>query len=77
MKGSLALSMEDTNSRMVRLGRHELTGVDHLSLDEAVARHRGGEPRRGARGGQGVFSGPFVLGGVGPFDATDLERFVT
>ena len=29
MKGSLALSMEDTNSRMVRLGRHELTGIDH------------------------------------------------
>ncbi|NIR39883.1 MAG: insulinase family protein, partial [Actinobacteria bacterium] len=36
MKGSLALSMEDTNSRMVRLGRHELTGVEHLTLDETV-----------------------------------------
>jgi predicted Zn-dependent peptidase len=75
-KGSLALSMEDTNSRMVRLGRHELTGVDHLSLDEAVARIEAVSLDEVHAVAKDVFSGPFVLGGVGPFDATDLERFV-
>ncbi|MDX1691322.1 MAG: pitrilysin family protein [Acidimicrobiia bacterium] len=76
LKGSLALSMEDTNSRMVRLGRHELTGVEHLSLDETVARIESvslGDVRDVATE---VFSGPTVIGAVGPFDSIDLERFV-
>ena len=37
IKGSLALSLEDTNGRMTQLGRQELTGVEHLSVDETVA----------------------------------------
>ncbi|MEE9298651.1 MAG: pitrilysin family protein [Acidimicrobiia bacterium] len=76
MKGGLALSMEDTNSRMVRLGRHELTGIEHLTLDETVGRIDAvtlGEVHAVARG---VYGGPFVLGAVGPFDAVDLERHV-
>jgi predicted Zn-dependent peptidase len=76
MKGSLALSMEDTNSRMVRLGRHELTGVDHLSLDEAVARIEAVTLDEVHGIAKEVYGGPLVLGGVGPFDATDLERYV-
>jgi predicted Zn-dependent peptidase len=76
MKGGLALSMEDTNSRMVRLGRHELTGVDHLTLDETVARIDAvtlGEIRSVA---SDVYGGPFVIGAVGPFEASDLEQYV-
>ena len=76
MQGSLALSMEDTNSRMVRLGRHELTGVEHLSLDETVARIDAvslGEVHAVAKD---VFDGPFVLGATGPFEAADLEEYV-
>lgn len=76
MKGSLALSMEDTNSRMVRLGRHELTGVEHLSLDETVAHIDAvtiGEVHAVAKD---VYGGPFVIGAVGPFDSVDLERYV-
>jgi predicted Zn-dependent peptidase len=76
MKGSLALSMEDTNSRMVRLGRHELTGVDHLSLDEAVARIEGVTLDDVHAVAKDVYGGPLVLGAVGPFDAIDLERYV-
>lgn len=75
-KGSLALSMEDTNSRMVRLGRHELTGVEHLSLDETVARIEAVTPEDVHEVAREVLAGPFVLGAVGPFDAADLGRHV-
>ena len=30
--------MEDPNSRMIRLGRDELSGAPHLSIDERIAR---------------------------------------
>ena len=75
-KGSLALSMEDTNSRMVRLGRHELTGVEHLSLDETVARIDAVTLQDVHDVATEVLGGPFVIGAVGPFDARDLERHV-
>jgi len=76
MKGSLALSMEETNSRMVRLGRHELTGVSHLSLDETVAAIDA-VARADVHGvAEEVFSSPRVLGAVGPFSSADLEQFV-
>ena len=76
MKGGLALSMEDTNSRMVRLGRHELTGVDHLSLDETVARIEGVTLEEIHAVARDVYGGPFVIGAVGPFAASDLEQYV-
>jgi predicted Zn-dependent peptidase len=76
MKGSLALSMEDTNSRMVRLGRHELTGVPHLSLDETVASIDAVSLEDVHAVAKEVYSGPYVIGAVGPFDAADLQSFV-
>ena len=76
MKGSLALSMEETNSRMIRLGRHELTAVRHLSLDETVAAIEGVTRDEVHQVAQEVFSSPRVLGAVGPFGASDLEAFV-
>ena len=76
MKGSLALSMEETNSRMIRLGRHELTGVRHLSLDETVAAIEGVTCEEVHEVAQEVFSSPRVLGAVGPFGVSDLEAFV-
>lgn len=76
LKGSLALSMEDTNSRMVRLGRHELTGVPHLSLDETVARIDAVTLAEVHAVAASVYGGPHTLGAVGPFDAASLERHV-
>ncbi len=76
MKGSLALSMEDTNSRMVRLGRHELTDVEHLTLDESVARIDAvtlGDVHQVAKE---IYSAPRVLGAVGPFDEDELKAHV-
>ncbi len=76
MKGSLALSMEDTNSRMVRLGRHELTGVEHLSLDETVARIDAVTLADVHQVAKQVYQSPRVIGAVGPFSEIDLERYV-
>ena len=53
VQGSLALSLEDSDSLMTRLGRTELTGIEHLSVDEMVrqdrGRHRGRHPGGRAR----------------------------
>ena len=76
LKGSLALSMEETNSRMIRLGRHELTEVRHLSLDETVAAIEGVTRTEVHEVAQEVFSSPRVLGAVGPFGVPELEEFV-
>jgi predicted Zn-dependent peptidase len=76
MKGGIALSMEDTNSRMVRLGRHELTGVPHLTLDETVARIEAVSLEEVHAVAKDVYGTPFVIGAVGPFEAVDLERYV-
>jgi len=76
MKGSLALSMEETNSRMIRLGRHELTEVRHLSLDETVAAIEGVTCDEVHEVAREVFSSPRVLGAVGPFGVSELEEFV-
>jgi predicted Zn-dependent peptidase len=76
MKGALALSMEETNSRMFRIGRHELTGVEHLTLDETVAAIEAVTLEDVHTVAMEVYGGPKVLGAVGPFSAIDLERHV-
>jgi len=72
MRGSLALSMEDTQTRMVRLGRNHLCGLPQLSLDERLARIdriTAGEVLEVA--GR-VLWGPRVMGAVGPLDSAEL-----
>jgi predicted Zn-dependent peptidase len=76
IKGSLALSMEDTNGRMTQLGRQELTGVEHLSVDDIVARIEALTHQDILDAARAVFSGPYVLGLVGPFEEADFEEFV-
>jgi predicted Zn-dependent peptidase len=76
VQGSLALSLEDTNSRMTRLGRNELTGIEHLSVDEIVARIEAVTEADVIDVVREAYSGPYVLGAVGPFDAEDLESYV-
>lgn len=77
MKGGLALSMEDTNSRMVRLGRHELTGIEHLTLDETVRRIDDVTLDEIHSVAKEIYGGPFVIGAVGPFEASDLQQYVS
>ena len=76
VKGALALSLEDTNSRMNRLGRNELIGIEHHSVDEVVERIEAVDNVEVVEVAELVFSGPRVIGAVGPFDAEDLEEHV-
>jgi predicted Zn-dependent peptidase len=76
VQGSLALSLEDSSNRMTRLGRNELTGLEHLSVDEVVERIDAVTPEDAIAVAEAAFGGPYVIGAVGPFDAKDLEVFV-
>ncbi len=76
MRGGLALSLEDANSRMVRLGRDELTGAPHYSVDERLAQLEAVTQEDIRTVAADVMTGPRVLGAVGPFQEGDLERFV-
>jgi predicted Zn-dependent peptidase len=76
VKGSLALSLEDSNSRMSRLGRDELTGIGHLSVDDIVAKIDEVTLEDTVAVAADIYSGPFVLGAVGPFEPDELASYV-
>jgi predicted Zn-dependent peptidase len=76
MRGSLALSTEDPNSRMVRLGRDELSGGPHLSIDERLAKLDEVTLDAVREVAGALLTGPRVMGAVGPFSASDLDRWV-
>jgi predicted Zn-dependent peptidase len=74
--GGLALAMEDPNSRMVRLGRDELAGAPHLSIDERLARLERVSLEAVKEVAAAVLTGPKVIGAVGPFAEGDLDKWV-
>jgi predicted Zn-dependent peptidase len=76
IEGSLALSLEDTNGRMTQLGREELTGVEHLSVDETVARIEALTREEIRDAARAIYAGPYVIGLVGPFEPSEFEEFV-
>ena len=76
VEGSLALSLEDTNGRMTQLGRHEITGVPHLSVDEIVAKIDALTHEDIISVAREVYDGPYVLGLVGPFEEGDFAELV-
>lgn len=73
LRGAAALSMEDTNTRMVRLGRNQLFGLPHLSLDERLARIEAVTRSEVADTAARTLDGPRVIGAVGPLEAEDFE----
>ncbi len=76
MRGGLALAMEDANSRMVRLGRDEMIGAPHLSVDERIAMIEAVTRDDIAEIARTLLTGPKVLGAVGPFDGPELEGYL-
>ncbi|MGI8517688.1 MAG: M16 family metallopeptidase [Acidimicrobiia bacterium] len=76
LRGGLALSTEDPNSRMVRLGRDELSGGPHLSVDERIARLEGVDLDAVKEVAETVYTGSRVMGAVGPFEPGELDRWV-
>ena len=76
VQGSLAISLEDADGRMNRLGRHEITGLEHLSVDEIVEKVDAVTLEDVVEAAGAAYSGPYVLGATGPFDVDDLLEFV-
>ena len=76
MRGSLALSMEDTNTRMIRIGRSEVFGLPHLTLDERLAKVEAITLADVSEIAERTLRGPRVLGAVGPFESSDFERYI-
>jgi predicted Zn-dependent peptidase len=75
LKGSMALSLETSNSRMHRLGSSELMLGEVLSLDEIVARVDAVTSDDVARVVSRLFSsGPRTLALVGPVDETAVTE---
>jgi predicted Zn-dependent peptidase len=68
--------MEDPNSRMIRLGRDELTGSPHLSIDERIARVEAVTLDDIRAVAQSILTGTRVMGAVGPFKDGDLDKWV-
>ena len=77
MRGGLALSMEDANSRMVRLGRDEMTGMPHLSVDERLEKLESIDLDQVKAVAGDLFAAETrVIGAVGPFDEADLSPYL-
>ncbi len=76
VQGALAISLEDADGRMNRLGRNEITGTEHLSVDEIVERVDAVSPADVVDVARAAYDGPYVIGATGPFQDADLEEFV-
>jgi len=76
MRGGLALSLEDPNSRMVRLGRDELSGMPHLSVGERLAKLEAVTLQDVQAIATDMYTGERVVGAVGPFEEADLEPYL-
>ena len=77
MRGGLALALEDSNSRMIRLGRDELAGMPHLSVDERLAKLEAIDLDMVKEVAKDLYGAPVrVMGAVGPFEDGELDRYL-
>lgn len=76
LRGSLVLGLEDTGSRMSRLGKSELVYGELLGVDDVLANIDGvtGEDVRAVAAD--VLGGPLALSVIGPFDESDFAAAV-
>jgi predicted Zn-dependent peptidase len=72
VKGSLVLGLEDTGSRMSRLGKGELLHRELLSVDEILTRVDAVTPEEVRAVAADVLTGQQSLAVVGPFDDHDF-----
>jgi predicted Zn-dependent peptidase len=68
IKGSLALGLEDSGGRMMRIGRSELVHASVLSFEELVARTEAVGHADLARVVDRIWSNARVTAVIGPFD---------
>jgi predicted Zn-dependent peptidase len=75
LKGGTVLSLEDTGSRMSRLGRQVATGQPIVTVDEALERIAAVDVDDVRRVAAKVLRRPRDLAVVGPFGEDEAERF--
>jgi len=77
LKGSLVLGLEDTGSRMSRLGKGELLYDELLSVDEILARVDAVTPDEVRDVASAVLGGQPSLAVIGPFADHDFSDVVS
>ncbi|HEV2088019.1 MAG TPA: pitrilysin family protein, partial [Cryptosporangiaceae bacterium] len=73
LRGSTVLGLEDTGSRMSRLGKGELLYGDILTIDEHLARIEEVTPEDVSAVAAELLTQPFSLGIIGPFTGRDFS----
>jgi predicted Zn-dependent peptidase len=76
LKGALVLGLEDTGSRMSRLGKGELLYTDMLSVDDLLSRIDGVTPEDVRAVAADVLVNPVSLAIIGPFEDRDFSGVV-
>ncbi len=72
LQGSTVLGLEDTGSRMSRIGKGELLYGDILTIDEQLAKVERVTPEDVASVAAELLTQPFSLGVIGPFEGRDF-----
>ncbi|MCU1353147.1 MAG: hypothetical protein QOI35_1358 [Cryptosporangiaceae bacterium] len=76
LKGSTVLGLEDTGSRMSRIGKGELLYADVLEVDELLSRIDSVTADEVRSVASEVLGQPMSLGVIGPFDDNDFSEAV-
>jgi predicted Zn-dependent peptidase len=73
LRGSLVLGLEDTSSRMSRLGKSELVQGELLAVDEVLARIESVNLDEVRAVAADILTGPMALAAVGPFADAEAD----
>jgi predicted Zn-dependent peptidase len=76
MRGGIVLGLEDSGSRMTRIGKSELSFGDVLGVDELLARVDAVSAEQVSEVAAELLSRPRCLTVVGPFGAHDFDGAV-
>ncbi|MBJ7452714.1 MAG: insulinase family protein [Blastococcus sp.] len=74
LKGGMVLGLEDTGSRMSRLGKSELSYGEYLPVREVLARLDAVDEEQVREIAAELFGRPMCLAVVGPYRESDLDR---
>jgi predicted Zn-dependent peptidase len=74
LKGGMVLGLEDTGSRMSRLGKSELSYGEYLPVREVLARLDAVDEQQVRDVATELFGRPTCLAVVGPYRESDLDR---
>ncbi|GAA4523165.1 MULTISPECIES: M16 family metallopeptidase [Nonomuraea] len=77
MRGGLVLGLEDTGSRMSRIGKNELVYDELLSVDEVLARIEAVTARELSEIAADVLNRPLTLAVIGPYGDKDFSHAIT